>query len=93
MSEQGLEYEAGDRHRQALFRGLGFNDSKTVNRAAMRKEELSQDEDEEMLGAEAARQFTSLAATPNYLSLDRSDVQYAACTNMENPRRRSYRVM
>ena len=54
------------------------DESKTVKSAAM-KEEISQDEDEEMFGAEEAR---------HYMSLDRSDVQYAAkevCRKMTNP--------
>ena len=53
--EQSLEYEAGDKHRHALLRGLGLgDDSKTVNSVGMKQEELSQDEDEEILGAEEA---------------------------------------
>ena len=37
-TEQGLEYEAGDKHRQALLRGLELNDeSKTINSAATKK--------------------------------------------------------
>ena len=63
------------------------DESKTVNSAAMKKQELSQDEDKEVLGAEEAKQFRSLTATLNYMSLDRSDVQYAAkavCMKMAN---------
>ena len=95
ISEVEAEYEAGDKHRQALLRGLGFNDdSKTVNRAAMKKEKLNQDEDPEILGAEEAKQFRSLAATLNFMSLYRSDVQHAAkevCRKMANPTRRSWK--
>ena len=51
-TEQSLEYEAGDKHRHALLRGLGLgDDSKTVNSAGMKEEELSQDEDEGDLGS------------------------------------------
>ena len=81
----------------ALLRGLVLSDdSKTVNSAAMKEEELCQDEDEEILGAEEAKQFRSLSATFNYMSLDRSDVQYAAkevCKKMANPTRRSWKVL
>ena len=56
------------------FLGLNDDDAKTVPSAAM-KEKLRQDEDEEILGAEEARQYKSLAATLNHMSLDRSDVQ------------------
>ena len=51
---------------------LNDDDAKTVTSAAM-KEKLSQDEDEEILGAEEARQYKSLAATLNHMSLDRSE--------------------
>ena len=75
-TEQGLGYESGDKHRQVLLRDLGLNDdTKTGNSAAM--EELSKDEDEEILGEEA-KQFRSLAAMTKCMSLDRSGVQYAA---------------
>ena len=93
-TEQGLEYQAGDKHRQAFLRGLGLNDdSKTVNIEAMKEEELRQDEDEEILGAEEARQLTSLAATLNHMCVGRSVMQYAAkkvCRKMANPTRRSW---
>ena len=80
-----MSSKRGDKHQQALWRGLGSNDkSKTVNSAA-KKEELSQEDDEETLGAAEARQFSSLAATLNHMCLDRSGVQYAAtrvCTKI-----------
>ena len=71
-------YEGRDKHRQALLRRLVW------------KEELSQDEGEEILGAEEAKQLRSLAATLNYMSFNRSPVQYAAmevCRNMAYPTR------
>ena len=73
-TEKGLEYEAGN----------ALNDeSKTVNSAAM-EEELSQDEDEKIFGAEEAR---------HHMSLDRSDAPCAAkevCRKMTNPTWRSW---
>ena len=54
QTEQGLQHEAGGKHRQALLQGLGLNeDSKSVNSEAMKEEEeLSQEEDEKFLEAE-----------------------------------------
>ena len=53
-------------------------ESKAVNSAAVKPEEIGQDEDTEMLDASETKRFRSLAATLNYMSSDRSDVQYAA---------------
>ena len=47
-----------------------------------------------MLDASETKRFRSLTATLNYISLDRSDVQYAAkevCTKMANPTRGSWK--
>ena len=69
---------------------VSSEETKTVNSVGVKPEEIGQEEDEEMLeGTEHAR-FRSLTVTLNYMSLDRSDVQYAAkkmCTKIENPTR------
>ena len=92
-TDQSLEYEAGDKHQHALLRGLGLSDdSKTVNSVGMKQEELSQDEDEEILGAEEA--LRSLAATSNNKKLDGSGVQYAeehVCSKVANLTQRSWK--
>ena len=93
-TEEELEYEGSDKHRQALLEGLGLNEeSKAVNSAAVKPEEIGQEEDTEMLDASETKRFRSLAATLNYMS---SDVQYAAkevCTKMANPTRGSFEVV
>ena len=77
-TEEGSEYESSDKHRRALLEGLALNEeSKAVNSAAG-KPEVGQEEDTEMLDASEAKRFRSLAATLNYMSSDRSDVQHAA---------------
>ena len=90
-TEEGLEYEGSDKHRRALLEGLGLNEeSKAVNSAAVKPEEIGQEEDTEMLDTSETKRFRSLAATLNYMSSDRSDVQYATkevCTRMANPTR------
>ena len=61
-TEEGLEYEGSDKHRQALLEGLGLNEeSKAVNSAAVKSEENGQEEDTEMLDASATKRFRSLA--------------------------------
>ena len=48
--KEGLEYEGCDKHRQALSEGFGLSeDSKTVNSAVVKPEEMGQEEDEKML--------------------------------------------
>ena len=44
-TEECLEYEASDKHRQALLEGLG-DESKTVNRVAVKPEEMGQQDAE-----------------------------------------------
>ena len=68
-------------------------ESQTLESAAVKLEELGQEEDEEMLNGMEKTKFRSLAVTLNYMSLDRSDVQYAAnetCTKMSNPTQGSW---
>ena len=86
-TEEGLEYEGSDKHRLN-------EESKAVNSAAVKPEEIGQEEDMEILDASETKRFRSLAATLNYMSSDRSDVQYAAkevCTKMANPTRGSWK--
>ena len=94
-TEEGLEYEGSDKHRRALLEGLGLNEeSKAVNSAAVKLEEIGQEEDTEVLDASEAKRFRSLAATLNYMSSDRSDVQYAAkevCKMMAKPTHGSWK--
>ena len=94
-AEEGLENEGSDMHRRALLEGLGLNEeSKAVNSAAVKPEEIGQEEDTDMLDASEAKRFRSLAATLNYMSSDRSDVQYAAkevCKKMANPLQGSWK--
>ena len=94
-TEEGLEYEGSDKHRRGLLEGLGLNEeSKTVNSAAVKPKEIGQEEDTGMLNVAETKMFRSLAATLNYMSLDRSDVQYAAkevCTKMASPTQGSWK--
>ena len=67
---------------------------KAVNSAAVKPEEIGQEEDTDMLDASEAKRFRSLATTLNYMSSDRSDVQYAAkevCKKMAKPTQGSWK--
>ena len=60
-TEEGLEYEASEKHLQALVEGVGLSqESKTINSAAVKPEEMGREVDEEML----ARRGTSSGAWP-----------------------------
>ena len=59
----------------------------------MKPEQINQEEDAEVLDESETKGFRSLAATLNFMSSDRSAVQYAAkavCTKMANPTRGSW---
>ena len=77
------------KHRQALLEGLGLSEeSKTVNCAAVKPKDIGQEEDANVPDEAERKKFRSLAATRSHVSLDRSDVQYAAketCTRVANP--------
>ena len=95
MDRRKSEYEGSDKHRQALLEGSGLNEeSKAVNSAAMKAEEINQEEDTERLDVPETKRFRSLAATLDYMSSDRSDVQYATkavCTKVASPSRGSWK--
>ena len=72
-TEEGLEYEGSDKHRQELLEGLGLNEeSKAVNSVAVKPEEIGQEEDTVVLDASETERFRSLASMLNYMSSDRS---------------------
>ena len=93
--EEGLEYEGSDKHRRALLEGWGLKEeSMAVSSAAVKPEEIGQEEDPDMLDASEAKRFRSLVATLNYMSSDMSDVQYTAKevrTKMANLTRGSWK--
>ena len=74
--DDGLGCEAGEKHRQALLRGLGASgESEIVGSATVEKEEIDPKEDAELLEARSATMVRSWAAT----LLERgSRAQYAA---------------
>ena len=58
-TEEGLEYEGSDKHRQALLEGLRLDEeSKPVNSAAVKLEDVGQEADMEMLDASETKRFS-----------------------------------
>ena len=55
-TEEGLEYEGSNKHRRAWLEGLGLNEeSKAVNSAAVKPEEIGPEEDTDKLDASEAK--------------------------------------
>ena len=76
-SEEGIEYEADDKHRKIVLDYFGFNDKSkalSVNGDKTEKEEVWEKEE---LGREEAKSFRGLAARLNYLGQDCPDLQFA----------------
>ena len=72
-TEEGLEYEEQRQASSSIAGRLGLNEeSKAVNSAAVKSEDIGQEEDMETLDASEAKRFRSLAATVNNMSSDRS---------------------
>ena len=75
-TNEGLRYEAGVKHAQELLREWHLEDGKEVPTPGVTNEKEAED-DEELLGEEAATKFRRGAARCNYLSQDRCDLAYA----------------
>ena len=85
-SDDGIEYEADQRHAELIIRHLGLkSDSKPVGSPST-KTNLQNDE---LLNSNDATLFRALSARANYLTQDRSDIGFAVkelCRNMAKPK-------
>ena len=69
--------------RQARLEGVGLSKESTLGSSAAGKpNEIGQEEDANMVDEAERKKFRSLAATPNCMSSDRSDVQIRREGNM-----------
>ena len=76
-TEDGIEYEADDKHVTTVVKGLGLQeDSKGVDVAL--PTEYGAEEGDQELDPQEAKKYRSLAATVNFLALDRPDLQFTA---------------
>ena len=95
MLEDGIEYEADKKHAVRIWEELGM-DEKTKGRDCPISKADDQNvdgEDETELSKEEASKFRRIAATANFLALDRTDIQYAVkeiCRDMSRPMMKSW---
>jgi hypothetical protein len=91
-----IEYEADSKHAETIVKEMGLDkNSKGLDAPIEREssEDAAEDESDEMLEGEEATRYRALAATANFLAMDRPDVQYTAkeiCKSMSKPKRKSW---
>ena len=73
----GITYEADDKHVNTIVKELGLQRDSKGSELPLPRDMDAADEDEELDG-DTARRYRRLAATVNYLALDRPDLQYTA---------------
>ena len=85
-TEEGIYVEADQRHAELIVRDMNFKDNtKSVVTPGERLKEIN----EEPLDSRRATMYRACVARGNYLTQDRSDVQYAVkelCRSMSDPR-------
>ena len=94
-----IEYEADQKHVKKLMEDLGLDDGSKGLEAPAETEVIPEGfdpEDEEEASLEEATRFRGLAATANFLSLDRMDIQFATkeiCRCMAKPTARGWQKL
>ena len=84
-----IQYEADEKYAKTICEQMGIGENSKGLDWPVVKESGGTDEEEEEMGSEEARRFRGLAATANFLSQDRYDVQFACkeiCRNMARPK-------
>ena len=61
-TEEGLEYEASDKHRHTLLDGLGWSEESKNVSAAVKLEEIGEEEDTDLPEGTETKKFRSSAA-------------------------------
>ena len=74
-TRDGLEYEADQRHADAIVEEMGLKDARAVHTPGVSEPNATQDDS---LDAQGCTRFRSIAARLNFLALDRSGLQYAS---------------
>jgi len=82
-SEDGITYEADQRHSELIVADLGLEAAKGVTTPGSRDdvakaEEANEKESEGTLSPQEKTSYRAISARLNYLALDRPDIQYAA---------------
>jgi len=89
--DDGIRYEADQRHAEILINTLKLEDANGVNTPGTKNSNDENDEEDDYLKADEATVFRACVARCNFLGLDRPDVQYAAkeiSRHMAKPRQR-----
>ena len=88
FTSDGWEYEADPRHAELIMEQLGVSESKSLSTPGVDgAAEEDTPEDVDIQGLDATR-FRGVSARANYLSMDRSDIQFASkevCREMSRP--------
>ena len=77
MDHEGWHCEADQRHGELIVKALNLHEAKSVSTPGGNEKSWQEEEDRERLNNQDASQYRALAASANYLALDRTDVQYA----------------
>ena len=92
-----LIYEADTKYAREVMAQIGVGEDSKGLDAPIEREVVSEgslEDESELLDPEEAKRYRGIAATLNYLSLDRSDIQYAAkevCRTMSQPRQSGWK--
>ena len=91
--QREIEYEADDKYVKQVMSEMNLQaDSKGLDAPVEREivEDGGLENDSDLLDIDEARRYRAVAATLNYLALDRSDINYATkeiCRSMSKPRK------
>ena len=77
LTNEGLEYEAGEKHVQALLQEWSLDGCREVSTPGVGSERKDLKTQDQALGKEEAARYRRGAAICNYLSLDRCDIAYS----------------
>ena len=99
-TQDGIEYEADQRHAEIIIKELGLEASTSVNTPGMKSvtpkgvpSDPGQRAESRELSAEMSTKYRKIGARANYLATDRGDISYATkeiCRDMSNPTESSW---
>ena len=73
-----MSFEADPAHARRIVQDMGLGDDSKGLKAPIAKDRRGgRNEEDEEMGPEEARRFRGIAASANYLGIDRPDAQYA----------------
>ena len=94
-AEDGLEYEADQRHAELILQELDLVHAKPMSTPGTSDRQPEDDDDTELTSKEGTK-YRRLVARLNYIAQDRPGIQYATkelCRHMADPRQADMRAM